>query len=176
MPVSPWYQAMNKHWVPAVILFFLQAMTVPAINLWRYSETAGKNTCFLGGAAAVSLTGNLEALLPEFHFDYMLPVGLPFSLGAYFKTPAPNLKSFGLRAGYHIDLDNEYADLYAVYVFDFGFVRNTTLVRYGDEAQDIHYFDFRAGMRWRFGRFMCMYAETGWKLQSMYFGISIKLN
>jgi hypothetical protein len=167
---------MHKRLLQAAVLLFLQAAAVSAINLWRYSETAEKNTWFLGGAAAVSLTGGIEALLPEFHIDYMLPVGLPFSLGAYFKTPAPNLKSFGLRAGYHIDLDNEYADLYAVYVFDFGFVRNTTLIRHGDEAQDIRWFDFRAGIRWRFGRFMCMYAETGWKLQSMYFGISVKLN
>jgi hypothetical protein len=147
-----------------------------AFDLWQYPEMAGENTVFIGGFAAALTKEGFTVPLPEFHLDYLLPLGLPVSAGAYFLTPDPNLKSFGVRAAYHFNLDDENTDLYFLYVFDFGFIRSEILLRYGDEAQEKRYYDFRAGVRRRFGRFVCLCIETGFKLQSVRFGVSIKLN
>lgn len=147
-----------------------------ALDLWRYPEMAAKHALFIGGFAAdLSFTKGFSVPPPEWYVDYLLPFGLPFSLGAYLVTPDPNLTGFGLRAAYHVDLDNDATDLYVLYVFDFGFLRNDILRRYGDRAQEIHFYDFRAGVRRRFGRFICLGIETGFKLQSLRFGLAVKL-
>ncbi|MDR2661833.1 MAG: hypothetical protein LBC31_02415 [Treponema sp.] len=161
---------------PFVFLLLAAASAGNALDLWQYPEMADRNALFTGGfAAEFSVTEGFALPPPEFYLDYLLPAGLPVSLGAYFVTPRPNLTSFGLRAAYHIDLGNENVDLYALYVFDLGFLRSDTLRRYGDEARELRYYDFRAGVRRRFGRFVCLTVETGFKLQSVRFGISVKL-
>ena len=159
----------------AAALFSL-AVSAAAFDFWQYPEMAEKHSFFLGGfGAAFSFTEGFRLPPPEFYLDYVLPVGLPFSLGAFFAAPDPNLSSFGLRAAYHFNFDSEDLDLYALYVFDFGFLRNDLLERYGDKTRDIHYYDFRAGVRRRFGRWVCVSIETGSKLSSVRLGLAIKL-
>jgi hypothetical protein len=160
-----------------ITVLSLAAAPLGALDFWLYPEAADKSALFVDGmAASLSFSDGFHVFLPEFHIDYLIPLGLPFSLGLFFQTPDPNLKSFGLRAGYHINLNKENVDLYALYVFDFGFTRNGELEKYGDEKQEPRYYDFRAGLRNRFGRFVCLCVETGFKLQSFYVGLSIKLN
>jgi hypothetical protein len=106
----------------------------------------------------------------------MLPLFLPVSLGAYVRVPDPNLKSFGLRAAYHIDLRNPRLDLYFLYRFDLGFLRNNLLIEYGDEAQDRYYYDFRVGIRYLTGLYIALALETDFKFQGINFGVSIKIN
>jgi hypothetical protein len=150
---------------------------LPAVNLWQYPEMAEKNSLFLGGlAASLSFDEGFGTPPAELQLDYLLPFGLPFSAGVYFKVPDPNLTSFGIRAAYHIDLESENIDLYVFYVFDLGFLRNDLLLEYGDRAQEIRRYDFRAGVRRKFGRFVCLSVESGFKLRAVHFGIALKLN
>jgi hypothetical protein len=159
-----------------ILLLTLAASSLPALDLWQYPETAEAYTLFIGGtAAAFSFTEGFMLPPPVFHADWMLPFRLPLSLGAYFVTPMPNLKSFGIRAAWHIDLGADNLDLYFLYVFDLGFLRNARLTEYGDEEQERRYYDFRGGVRRRIGRFVCLVIETGFKLQSVHAGISIQL-
>jgi hypothetical protein len=95
-------------------------------------------------------------------------------VGVFLKTPDPNLRHFGVRLGYHINLDEPNLDVYALYVFDLGFLRNDTLIEHNDEPVEMLLYDFRAGIRYRFATF-CIFIETGFKMQSINFGISLKL-
>jgi hypothetical protein len=112
--------------------------------------------------------------LPELGVDYMLPF-FPVSAGAYMKSPSPNLASFGTRIACHIDIRNPNTDLYLLYVFDFGFLRNETLLEYGDEEQPLRFYDFRAGARYLFGKFICLSLETDYKLRGLSVGVSLKI-
>jgi hypothetical protein len=159
-----------------LILLLLSPAALRAADLWQYPEAAEENALFIGVLAASVGAGGFQVPKPEFNADYLLPFGLPFSAGLYFIMPDPNLKSFGIRGAYHFNLDDENIDLYFFYVYDLGFIRREILSRYGDTPEERRYYDFRAGVRRRFGRFVCLCIETGFKLQSVRFGISIKLN
>jgi hypothetical protein len=150
-----------------------------ALDLWRYPEPADKNALFLDASlAAVSFTDGFSygTATLEFRFDYIIPLFLPFSLGAYFRAPNPNLKSFGARVGYHFDIQDRQTDLYFLYVFDLGFLRNDLLLEYGDEEQEMRLYDFRAGARRLFGKYFCLSLETAFKLSGISIGVSLKLN
>ena len=148
-----------------------------AINFWRFPEAADRGALFVDVRfAQISFTEGFVMSLPEIGVDFVLPFFLPFSLGAYFKTPQPNLTSFGARLAYHIDLEEPKTGLYFLYAFDFGFTRNDLLRAYGDEEQEIRWFDFRAGVRRVFGKYVCLSVETAYKLQGVCIGISIRLN
>jgi hypothetical protein len=146
-----------------------------AFDLWQHPEVAERNSLFVSGAAPIYSFSDGFQLVPQFSFDYMLPVRFPFSVGGYFKTPSPNLTSFGVRAAYHINLDRPRTDFYFFYVFDFGFVRNDLLKKYNDERQPVHLYDFRAGFRQRINHFLFMQIETDFKFQGIIMGLSIKL-
>ena len=158
-------------------LLLLLPARAPALDLWQYPEAAEKNALFLDiHAATLSWTDGFSVWPPELAFDYLLPFGLPLSLGAYMVIPNPNLRHFGARAAYHFDIHKKTIDLYFLYVFDFGWLRNDLLSEYGDEPVEIVYYDFRAGVRRLFGRYIALSIETGHKLQSIGFGVSIKIN
>ena len=148
-----------------------------SLDLWRHPEIAEKNTLFID--AAVIAISFYDGFIPppplEIRADYMLPVFLPFSIGAYMKTPDPNLKSFGLRTAYHFDLREPNTDLYVMYAFDLGFVRNKILAEYGDEKQPLHYYDFRIGVRYLFFGVFGLSLETGFKLRGFDVAFTIKL-
>jgi hypothetical protein len=159
-----------------MILFFALSARLFSLNLWRHGEAADKNTIFLDAAfAALSYESGFSAFPPEFRACWMFPFFLPVSIEAFFRTPDPNLKSFGLRAGYHIDTGSPKLDLYFLYVFDFGFLRNDLLEEYGDEKQEIHYWDFRAGLRYLTGSRFAIFLETGFKLREINLGVSLKI-
>jgi hypothetical protein len=170
-----------RKYVVLILLLFFSLADVSAIDCWNYPQCAGKNavvieTTFTGVSfTASSFSSAWFARLPEICIDYMLPVGLPFSVGLFFDIPNPNLKHIGTRIGYHINLDVKGLDWYFLYCFDFGFLRNGTLVSHGDTPVDGPlWWDFRTGLRYEFRTF-CLYLETGFKFQSINFGIAIRL-
>ncbi|GAB6391800.1 MAG: hypothetical protein MdMp014T_1173 [Treponematales bacterium] len=159
------------------LALILLPLNLWALDLWHWPEAAGKNSLFLTAQMpALSFTEGLSFEMPEFAADWLFPFPLPLSFGAFFKTPEPNLKSFGVRLGYHIDTGARNLDLYALYVFDFGFLRNDLLEEYGDETQEKRYYDFRAGVRRLFGKYICLVIETDFHLRGLQIGLSFKAN
>ena len=162
-------------------IFFLSVANLYAIpNIFRHSEIASPNSIFVDVAMyplflnADTFEFNLHPL--NIRVTYMLPLPLPFSLGAFMETPNPNLRNFGLRLAYHVDLLSPRTDLYFVYSFNFGFIRNELLLRYNDRPVDIHYYDFRIGIRHFFRNRFGAAVETGFKLESIIFMFSLKIN
>ena len=160
-----------------VFYFAAAAAALPAFDLWQHPEAAERNSLFASASGpALSISGGFELqLAPQFSLDYMLPVRYPFSLGAFFKTPSPNLKSFGARIAYHINLDEARTNAYFLYVFDFGFIRNDLLARYDDERQPFRFFDFRFGLRRRINHFLFIQIESDFQFQGIVLGLSAKL-
>ncbi|GMO58563.1 MAG: hypothetical protein Ta2G_18620 [Termitinemataceae bacterium] len=141
-----------------------------------FPEAAEKNSLFFNvKAIGISFTKGFLLKQQEAGIDYVLPIFIPLSLGAYFRVPDPNLKVFGLRLAYHVNVDVEDLDLYAFYVFDFGFLRNNLLRKYGDEEQEIHYYDFRFGVRYLAGKYFCLMLETDFKLKGLNIGVAVKI-
>jgi hypothetical protein len=162
---------------PALILFLclLPAAGLAALDLWRHPQAAEKNAIFAD--AGLSFPDGFTASPARlFRLDYLLPLLLPLSAGAYLQAPDPNLTSFGARLGWHIDIRDPAADLYFLYVFDLGFLRNDLLEEYGDEKQELRRYDFRAGLRYRFGRYIFLSLETSFKLFGFSAGLSLKIN
>ena len=162
---------------PLVLLLLFVAGRSSALDFWQHPEAADKNALFLDVRfSAVSFSDGFDLFYPEFVLDWLPPVFLPVSLGIYIKTPTPNLKSFGLRAGYHINLGDGKTDLYALYVFELGFLRQDILERHNDTAPPVRYYDFRVGVRRRFGTYFCLSLESDFKFQGIIIGVSIKLH
>jgi hypothetical protein len=147
-----------------------------ALDLWQYPECAEPFSLFLDiKAAGLSFDGGFHTFYPEFSADFLVPFIFPLSIGFFVKTPEPNLKSFGPRAAYHINLGDDKTDLYVLYVFDLGFIRNDLLEKYNDERQSIHYFDFRPGVRRLIGKYTVLVIESAFKFQGLTIGLSLKL-
>jgi len=171
--------------IPKIItmfsFLFFSVARLPALesmNIWRHSEIAGKNSIFCDIGLAPLTFDNLDfPILPaDIRLEYLPPLPLPFSLGVFFKTPHPNFKSFGLRSAYHLDLLDDVTDLYFVYSFDFGFLRNDLLIEYDDTPVEKHLYDFRVGIRRFFGQWLGLVIETGFKFESVIFLLSMKIN
>jgi len=172
---------MNKY---VLFLFFsslllCRVVPVSAFDLhpFRHSEIADKNSIFfdVGPAPFMFKKFEFNAFPLEIRAEYLPPLPLPFSFGFFFKTPNPNLRSFGPRLAYHLDLNDPFTDLYIVYSFDYGFIRNPILEKYHDVPADIHFFDFRAGIRRFFGQWFGLTVESGFKFESIIFLLSCKL-
>jgi hypothetical protein len=161
----------------AISLFLFSLMPAAfSFDLNPYPESADRNALFINvKALSLSFSDGFGFAAQEFGFDYVQPFLLPVSLGAYFKRPDPNLKSFGIRLGYHLNINAPKTNLYFFYVFDLGFLRNDLLLEYGDEKQEMRFYDFRLGVRQRFN-LICLMLESDLKLQGINIGISIKLN
>jgi hypothetical protein len=160
----------------AVFLYY-NAVSASAFDFWNYPEAADKHALFAGLLSpSLSFADGFAMTPPALTLDYIIPAGLPFSIGLFLVTPSPNLKSFGLRAAYHFNIGDEWTDLYFLYVFDFGWVRNSLLTAYNDTPVEVRYYDFRAGVRRRFGKFICFAIETNYHVSGFYFGLAAKLN
>jgi len=162
-------------------LFTLSLPALEVMNIWRHSEIANKNSVFCDiGMAPFVFEGfdlsDISVLPVDIRLEYFPPIPLPFSLGFFFKTPYPNLKSFGLRGAYHFDLLDDVTDFYIVYSHDFGFLRNDLLIEYGDSPVDEYLFDFRIGFRRFFGQWFGLAVETGFHFESVIVLLSIKIN
>ena len=169
---------MNR--LPVILFVFIFpscAASLPAQYFWRHPEIAGKNSLFADvGLAPLVFDGFHFPVLPlELRVDYLPPLPAPFSFGLFMKTPNPNLKSFGVRTAYHLDLNNPKTDLYFAYVFDFGFVRNGLLKKYGDDPVRPHYYDFRVGVRYFFARFFGVALESDFKAGGVIIMVSVKI-
>jgi hypothetical protein len=163
-------------------IYFLILVSTGAfsVSLYTHPEIAEENSIFLNlRIVDVSLVGDFNFLVLNAFVDYMLPVFLPFFIGGFIVPPSdsnPNLKHFGLRGGYHIDLEKPKLDFYIFYTFDFGWLRNDDLVSAGDTPVEIIYYDFRAGVRFFFNKNTGLFVESGYKFKSVDFGLSVKLN
>lgn len=170
----------QKNKIYFFILFYFITFNIYSFSLWRNPEAADRNSVFIDvsfSKISFSSDGFHIGLPLEIRADYVLPVPLPISLGMYFESPDPNLKHFGLRASYHIDvLGNEKTDFYFSYVFDFGFVRKKKLLEYNDTVPEVIWYDFRFGVRQLFGNYFCLTLETGYKIWALLIMASIKLN
>jgi len=161
--------------------FLFLAPDLPAwdlINVWRHSEIAEKNSVFCDiGLAPVKFDDLRLNFLPfDIRFEYFPPLPLPLSLGVFIKSPNPNLKSFGCRLSYHFDLFDPVTDLYLVYSYDFGYLRNDLLIEYNDTPADLYKYDFRVGVRRFFDSWLGLAVETGFHLESVILMLSIKIN
>jgi hypothetical protein len=147
-------------------------------NLWRHSEIADKNSVFVDVGAAPLTFADLEfPILPvDVRVEYFPPIPLPFSASVFFKTPNPNFKSFGLRVAYHIDLLDDVTDLYFLYQYDFGHLRNDLLVQYNDTPTPQYWYDFRIGVRRFFGGRVGIGIESAFKFEGIIFLISVKVH
>jgi len=148
------------------------------INLFMHSEIAGKNSVFFDLAIAPILFDDIKFdVIPfDLRVEYFPPLPLPIAFGIFMKTPNPNLKSFGLRASYHLNVFDRYTDLYIAYSFDFGWLRNDLLAEYNDTPVDELYYDFRLGVRRFFGSLFGLSLETGFHFESIIIMVSIKIN
>jgi hypothetical protein len=165
---------------PAIFIFTLlaRAASLPALDLWRHPEIAGKNSVLADVGLAPFVFKSMEfPVLPlELRVDYLPPLPLPVSFGLFMKTPNPNLKSFGSRIAWHFGLGDALTDLFFAHVFDFGFVRNALLEEYGDSPAEIHYYDFRIGVRRFFGPYVGAALESDFKAGGVIFMISAKIH
>jgi len=147
------------------------------LTIFLHSEIAGKNSVFADVGLAPFVFKDLQfSILPlDVRVEYMLPVPLPVSFGLFMKTPYPNLKSFGTRIGYHFNVLDRLTDFYAVYSYDFGFLRKDVLEEYNDTSVPVHWYDFRFGVRHFFKSRFGAAVETGFKFQDVVFLVSIKV-
>jgi len=146
------------------------------LNIFRHSEAAPKNSVFVDAGVCLSFSGVDFSPFPlDVRVEYMLPVPLPFSFGLWMKTPFPNLKSFGIRIGYHFNFLDNLTDFFLVYSYDFGWIRKDILEAYGDTSVPIHYYDFRFGVRRFFKSRYGIAIESGFKLQDISLLITIKV-
>ena len=160
-----------------LILLLLLVIASPessSLDFWQYPEIADKNALFVGGFAAslsidfsesFSFADNFSFYYPELFLDYVLPIGLPFSFGVSVRNLEPDLFGFGIRPGYHINVNDENLDVYILYVVSFVSTEPFGLLEWGG----------RFGLRRRFGG-VFLSIETGWRLQVIYFGLSLKIN
>jgi len=164
-----------------ILFLFTVSSRLPALdfmNIWRHSVIADKNSVFCDTGLAPFVFGESDfPILPlDIRIEYLPPFPLPISLGAFFKTPHPNLKSYGLRSAYHFDLLDDLTDFYIVYSFDFGYLRNELLLEYNDTPVNKYLFDFRVGLRRFFGQWFGLVIETGFHFESVIILLSIKIN
>jgi len=159
-----------------LMALLLTAQPSDALDFWQYPEMAERHALFIGVfAARFDFTDYFTLWPPEIIVDYLLPFGLPFSVGTSIRAFDSSLYGFSLRLGYHVNFDNEFLDVYFLY--------NTALVFSGDyiwlELSP------RIGFRRRFSIF-CFTIEAGstyimtdppnFNQFNIFFGISLKIN
>jgi len=160
-----------------VLLIFFNTLKLSGLDFWQYPEMAEKHAIFVGCFPfQFSFYGDqyFDILHPIFFIDYLLPVGLPFSLGASINPFDPALFSFGLRAGYHINFNDEKLDVYFLYTVDIK-IEESIKDKYPGKYTSIE-FGGRIGFRRLFGDFICLNIETGFLFQYVFIGITIKCN
>jgi hypothetical protein len=165
---------MNKKFPAIFFVFFaLIVFSASAFDFWQYPEAADKGSVF-AGAHAASIAFNIRNIkdvrfkvyFPEFCLDYVLPIGLPFSLGATLKPFEKGIFGIGIRPAYHINFGLENLDAYVMYAVSFDFRSSYGVLEYGPAL----------GMRYRIFSFFCLSMETAFMMKAVNFGVSLKLN
>jgi len=169
--------------VSFLFLFTGYLPALEAFSIWRHPEIAERNSVFVESGIQITLPipgindeAELKVLPLYFRFDYMLPIDLPVGVGIFFYTPSPNLKNFGVRGSYHFDLRDPLLDVYFLYSFNCGFLLKGFLERYNDAPPPPRFFDYRIGLRRFFGSSFGFSIETGFRLESVFISLSVKLN
>jgi hypothetical protein len=162
--------------LPAMILLFISAQNIQALDLFVAPYTAGENTIFFNTSIMTfsvineeeGVEFNWNITIPRFKtsFDYVPPVSLPFFLGLYFDISKDS--KYGVRGGYHINIDVDEIDLYLIYCFGLDFLQK--------EDEEIYLYDFRAGFRYMFGSLLGVYLESGLQMKELVVGLTLKLN
>jgi hypothetical protein len=162
---------MNRKY--ALLLFFtlfLLAAAPPdsgAIDFWQYPEMAESNSLFISCFLAQFTVADYFAFRsPEVTIDYLLPFGIPLFLGLSIQVFDPEFSRYDLRLGYHVNFDDENLDVYFFYKTSVIFSDKYVWLKLGG----------RIGFRRRFGPVFCVTVETGFMLQDVSFGVSVKLN
>ena len=146
---------------------------VHAIDFWQYPEMADKNALFVGiFPVQFTFTDYFTVRQPEFYVDYLLPVGVPVSLGASINPIDPDVYSFGGRLGYHINFNDEKFDVYVLYQVEILYLIDVLT----HDKYVVVEFGGRFGIRRRFGEFLCFTFESGFKFRYFNIGIAIKCN
>jgi len=154
----------------SLLLFFMAFLATvrphnaPALDFWQYPEMAEKHSLFLSCFFVEFNFDDYFLFYPELVLDYLLPVGLPFSIGVSVESFDPDLYSAGLRLGYHINFDDENLDVYLLYGCKLIFPMDYVKLEYGG----------RFGFRHRFGSYFCITFETGFLLENFFLGIAVK--
>jgi hypothetical protein len=145
----------------------LQVRTVHAVDFWQYPEMADRNAFFIGVFPILfTFDEYFDVRHPEIFIDYLLPFGLPFSIGASIYPVDPERYSIGLRIGYHINFDDEKLDVYFLYAVDLISQDEYLFLEFGG----------RFGLRRMFGEYICFTVESSFLFRSIFIGVSIKVN
>jgi hypothetical protein len=158
-------------------LFFILILLVPskifAIDFWRYNELADRYSIFVGAHfAGVSFSFdptdvNFDFFMPEIFITYVLPVGLPFSMGLSVRPLDSDTFGIGLRPAYHFNFNVPNLDVYLMYIVDIDISNTGVTVTHSPAI----------GARYRFGRFpLIPTIETGFMFRSIKLGFSLRLN
>jgi len=164
----------NKALIIFILLFLFASISQAySFDVWQNPEMAEKYSIFTGAFIAsfkfsYTSLGDFKFGLssPEIFFDFMLPLGLPFSLGVSIKPLTSGVFGIGARPGYHINFNDPNFDVYFLYNLYLEFVEDTSAYLEWSPA---------IGIRRRFGIF-CINLETGFMAKTLLIGVSIKLN
>ena len=156
-----------------VSLFVVLSASIPAFDVWQYPASADKDSIFAGVLAASFAfdfnhppDSKFQFDYPEFYLDYVLPVGLPFFIGASVDSLHTGQYGLGIRPGYHINFDVPNLDAYVLYGTNFDISENRMEINHG----------VKIGLRYIFYDLFCVNVETGYRFERLHFGLSLKLN
>ena len=146
-----------------------------AIDFWQYPEMAEKYSIFAGLYVASFYydTSNwrdsgFSFSSPELFIDFMLPVGLPFSIGVSYRPFTSGVFEASVRPGYHINFDNPNIDFSLVFPF---------IIEFTDKEPIVFRYDFSACFRYRlFNSVACLSVEPAFISRNIFFGVTFKLN
>ena len=163
-----------KKQVFLVVVFLLVSLApARAFDVWQYPESADKDSIFAGLFAAYFAFSFQDPSSSEFSFDhphffldYVLPVGLPFSLGLCFDSFRTDQWGIGFRPGYHVNFDVPNLDVYVMYSMNLEISTRRMVLDHGP----------RVGLRYIFYDLFCLQVETGYRLERINFGLAFKLN
>jgi len=160
------------------VMFVLSIGGLHALDFYSHPEIADKNSIFADlNIMRYDPPTGIEFPSLSFKLDYVLPVFLPLSIGAYLVQPTPYFNNFGTRLAYHLDIDQSRSDLYVVWVMNFGFIQNRKYNIFSDYTPvPVKFDDVRLGFRFFFTHNLGMYTEIAYNLTFIDVGVSFKLN
>jgi hypothetical protein len=163
----------NKVLIIFILLLLFTGTQTFSFDIWQNPEMAENYSIFAGcfpASFAFSYTSlgdfRFDLSSPKIFLDVMLPLALPFSLGASIQPLTHGTFGIGARPGYHINFNDPNIDVYFLYSLYLEFIEDTSAYLEWTPA---------IGIRRRFG-FFCINLETGFMAKSLLIGFSLKLN
>ena len=144
-----------------------------AFDIWQYPLAADRDSVFAGFFAATfafdfqdPASSAFAFDYPEFFIDYVLPIGLPFSLGVSFDSLRLDQFGIGFRPAYHVNFDVPSFDVYAMYTVNLDISEVRMVLNHG----------FRLGFRYIFWGLLFVDVEVGYRFESIKFGLGLRLH